>query len=104
MFTITNYMRHMCLGDSADALYLIRNPSTKLLSHIFEYLVIYCRTFVNRILHDTTQSIKTKFQHLVSNVACSTNGKAYRLNLVVCILLRVLDQVQGFPSNATLFQ
>jgi hypothetical protein len=26
------------------------------------------------------------------------------LNLVVCILLRVLDQVQGFPSNATLFQ
>jgi hypothetical protein len=23
------------------------------------------------------------------------------LNLVVCILLRVLDQVQGFPSNAT---
>jgi hypothetical protein len=25
------------------------------------------------------------------------------LNLVVCILLRVLDQVQGFPSNATLF-
>jgi uncharacterized protein HemY len=25
------------------------------------------------------------------------------LNLVVCILLRVLDQVQGF-SNATLFQ
>jgi hypothetical protein len=26
------------------------------------------------------------------------------LNLVVCILLCVLDQVQGFPSNATLFQ
>jgi hypothetical protein len=26
------------------------------------------------------------------------------LNLVLCILLRVLDQVQGFPSNATLFQ
>jgi hypothetical protein len=26
------------------------------------------------------------------------------LNFVVCILLRVLDQVQGFPSNATLFQ
>jgi hypothetical protein len=26
------------------------------------------------------------------------------LNLVVCILLRLLDQVQGFPSNATLFQ
>jgi hypothetical protein len=26
------------------------------------------------------------------------------LNLGVCILLRVLDQVQGFPSNATLFQ
>jgi chemotaxis receptor (MCP) glutamine deamidase CheD len=26
------------------------------------------------------------------------------LNLCVCILLRVLDQVQGFPSNATLFQ
>jgi hypothetical protein len=26
------------------------------------------------------------------------------LNLVVCILLRVLGQVQGFPSNATLFQ
>jgi uncharacterized membrane protein len=25
------------------------------------------------------------------------------LNLVVCVLLRVLDQVQGFPSNATLF-
>jgi hypothetical protein len=26
------------------------------------------------------------------------------LNLVVCILLCVLDQVQGFPSDATLFQ
>jgi hypothetical protein len=26
------------------------------------------------------------------------------LNLGVCILLLVLDQVQGFPSNATLFQ
>jgi hypothetical protein len=26
------------------------------------------------------------------------------VNLVVCILLRVLDQVQGFLSNATLFQ
>jgi hypothetical protein len=26
------------------------------------------------------------------------------LNLAVCILLRVSDQVQGFPSNATLFQ
>jgi hypothetical protein len=26
------------------------------------------------------------------------------LRLGVCILLRVLDQVQGFPSNATLFQ
>jgi hypothetical protein len=26
------------------------------------------------------------------------------LNLGVCILLSVLDQVQGFPSNATLFQ
>jgi hypothetical protein len=26
------------------------------------------------------------------------------LNLVVCILLRVIDEVQGFPSNATLFQ
>jgi hypothetical protein len=26
------------------------------------------------------------------------------LNLVVCILLCVLDQVQGFPSKATLFQ
>jgi hypothetical protein len=26
------------------------------------------------------------------------------LNLGVCILLRVLDEVQGFPSNATLFQ
>jgi hypothetical protein len=26
------------------------------------------------------------------------------LNLGACILLRVLDQVQGFPSNATLFQ
>jgi hypothetical protein len=26
------------------------------------------------------------------------------LNLVGCILLCVLDQVQGFPSNATLFQ
>jgi hypothetical protein len=26
------------------------------------------------------------------------------LNLGVCILLRVLDQVQGVPSNATLFQ
>jgi hypothetical protein len=26
------------------------------------------------------------------------------LNLVDCILLRVLDQVQGIPSNATLFQ
>jgi hypothetical protein len=24
------------------------------------------------------------------------------LNLGVCILLRVLDQVEGFPSNATL--
>jgi hypothetical protein len=35
-------------------------------------------------------------------------GKMYNyvfdLNLGVCILLRVLDQVQGFPSNATLFQ
>jgi hypothetical protein len=28
----------------------------------------------------------------------------YILNLVVCILLRVLDKVQGFPPNATLFQ
>jgi hypothetical protein len=28
----------------------------------------------------------------------------YVLNLVVWILLRVLDQVQGFPSNETLFQ
>jgi hypothetical protein len=26
------------------------------------------------------------------------------LNVDVCILLRVLVQVQGFPSNATLFQ
>jgi hypothetical protein len=26
------------------------------------------------------------------------------LNLGVCILLRVLHQVQEFPSNATLFQ
>jgi hypothetical protein len=26
------------------------------------------------------------------------------LILVVCILLRVLDQVQGFPSNATVFK
>jgi hypothetical protein len=26
------------------------------------------------------------------------------LNWVVYILLRVLDQVQGFPSNTTLFQ
>jgi hypothetical protein len=26
------------------------------------------------------------------------------LNLGVCILLHVLDQVQGFASNATLFQ
>jgi hypothetical protein len=26
------------------------------------------------------------------------------LNLGVCILLRVLDQVQGFPSNTILFQ
>jgi hypothetical protein len=26
------------------------------------------------------------------------------LNLGVCILLRVLDNFQGFPSNATLFQ
>jgi hypothetical protein len=28
----------------------------------------------------------------------------YVLNLGICILLRVLDKVQGFPSNATLFQ
>jgi hypothetical protein len=26
------------------------------------------------------------------------------LNLGICILFRVLDQVQGFPSNAALFQ
>jgi hypothetical protein len=26
------------------------------------------------------------------------------LNLVICILLRALDQIQGFPSNTTLFQ
>jgi hypothetical protein len=26
------------------------------------------------------------------------------LNLGACILLRVFDQVQGLPSNATLFQ
>jgi hypothetical protein len=26
------------------------------------------------------------------------------LNLSVCILMRVSDQFQGFPSNATLFQ
>jgi hypothetical protein len=26
------------------------------------------------------------------------------LNLGVCIMLRVLDQVQGFPFNATPFQ
>jgi hypothetical protein len=29
-------------------------------------------------------------------------GKFFTLG--VCILLRVFDQVQGFPSNATLFQ
>jgi hypothetical protein len=29
---------------------------------------------------------------------------SYILKLGVCILLRVLDQVQGFPCNATLFQ
>jgi hypothetical protein len=28
----------------------------------------------------------------------------YTLNLGVCVLLRVLYQVQGFPTNATLFQ
>jgi hypothetical protein len=33
------------------------------------------------------------------------NGKnIINLNLVLCIPLRVLDQVQGFPSKATLFQ
>jgi hypothetical protein len=31
-------------------------------------------------------------------------GNLNILNLGVCILLRVLDQVQGFPSNATLIQ
>jgi hypothetical protein len=31
-------------------------------------------------------------------------NKIFILNLGVCILLRVLDQVQGFPSNVTLFQ
>jgi hypothetical protein len=34
----------------------------------------------------------------------SSQINAFFLNLVVCILLRVLDQVQGFRSNATLFQ
>jgi hypothetical protein len=42
----------------------------------------------------------------ITNLFCNdlliTKGKT--LNLVVCILLRVLDQVHGFPSNATLFQ
>jgi hypothetical protein len=35
-----------------------------------------------------------------------TDEKSFNnvLNLVVCILLRVLDQVQGFPSNTILFQ
>jgi hypothetical protein len=37
----------------------------------------------------------TIFQPVLINIPCS-------LNLGVCILLRVLDQVQEFPSNATL--
>jgi hypothetical protein len=45
---------------------------------------------------------------MVSGIACyhsSQNILSSRLlNLGVCILLRVLDQVQRFPSNATLIQ
>jgi hypothetical protein len=36
-------------------------------------------------------------------ITCMTHWTARVRNLGVCILLCVLDQVQGFPSNATLF-
>jgi hypothetical protein len=43
---------------------------------------------------------------VVDRFSASTFGKKRQcrsLNLGLCILLRVLDQVEGFPSNATLF-
>jgi hypothetical protein len=43
------------------------------------------------------------YDHLHAEIYTSEINMA-DLNLGVCILLRVLDQVQGFPSNATLFQ
>jgi hypothetical protein len=39
-----------------------------------------------------------------ANINLMFATKLATLNLVVCILLRVLDQVQGFPSKTTLFQ
>jgi hypothetical protein len=42
------------------------------------------------------------YSHLQVEIYASEINMA-DLNLGVCILLRVLDQVQGFPSNATLF-
>jgi hypothetical protein len=69
--------------------------------------VVYTRTFISVVIMisnavcDSVQArrilciheSKRKFKHF-----------PLVFNLVVCILLRVVDQVLGFPSNATLFE
>jgi hypothetical protein len=45
-----------------------------------------------------------QFHSVLKGGSIYTNKKEVISNLGVCILLRVLDQVQGFPFNTTPFQ
>jgi hypothetical protein len=62
------------------------------------------------ILEHMGSNVQRNLEDHVTNICRSNISKLAKqsalltLNLGVCILLRVLYQVQGFPSNATLFQ
>jgi hypothetical protein len=82
-----------------------------LLSHSSIYLYSVWLNSIQRN-HLREPGLIKKFDQVrntpLSNTAIFKWGNLYKekviLNLGVCILLRVSDQVQGFPSNATTFQ
>jgi hypothetical protein len=73
--------------------------------------VLVCYLLTLRIQHFTPDALLVCLDsHYITDVdhwiyqSYIPQAFIHTLNLGVCILLRVLDQVQGFPSNATLFQ
>jgi hypothetical protein len=82
---------------------LLPSPNMWTVTHFqTNCLLFLCRDF------DLHSGDERKICLVFSTFICRPSSlaksiKVSILNLGVCILLRVLDQVQGFPSNSTLF-